>query len=141
MRPADKGVALAMLDKVDYSKKAENLLEDGATYKTIAADPTNRQKNRLINVLKKIMVEEGINNTLYRKIYPTGACATKCYGLPRYIIEASPAGIHQLLEWQKTDQGLKTTCRKIPPPYKEYKRLCRPGSQYTTPRRGMHHLL
>ena len=43
---ADKGVALVAMDKEDYVKKAEDLLNQ-PTYKLIPADHTTRQKNKL----------------------------------------------------------------------------------------------
>ena len=48
----DKGVALVVMDKVDYTKKVEELLNK-PTYKKIPEDPTSRQKNKLINLLKR----------------------------------------------------------------------------------------
>ena len=77
---ADKGVALVVFDKQIIWTK---LLEERETCKTIAIDPTKRCKNRLINLLKKIKKEGAINDTLYKKMYQTGACAAKFYGLPK----------------------------------------------------------
>ena len=51
---ADKGVALVVIDRTDYIRKAKELLQDTSTYRTIKGDPTNKLKNRLINILKKI---------------------------------------------------------------------------------------
>ena len=48
---ADKGMALVVIDKADYIKKAEELLNK-PTYKRIPEDPTSRQKTKLINLLK-----------------------------------------------------------------------------------------
>ena len=48
---ADKGVALIVIDKADYIKKAEYLLKEDS-YKRIPEDPTVTQKNKLINILK-----------------------------------------------------------------------------------------
>ena len=80
---ADKGVAIDIMDKEEYKKKAQILLEDKGTYKTLKADPTNRMKTKLINLLKKIKWEGGINDNQYKKMYPTGAVPPKFYGLPK----------------------------------------------------------
>ena len=40
-------------------------------------------KTRLINLLKKIKSEGGINDIQYKKMYPTGAVPPKFYGLPK----------------------------------------------------------
>ena len=47
----DKGVALVVMNKQDYEKKAEELLNE-TTYKNITNDPTTRYKNKLINLLQ-----------------------------------------------------------------------------------------
>ena len=69
------------MDKEEYIKKAELL--DQTTYKTITADPTIKQKNKLITLLKNIKAEGGINDDTYRKVYPTDAGTPKFYGLPK----------------------------------------------------------
>ena len=78
----DKGVALVVLDKEDYIKRAEDLLEDN-TYKKIAEDPTPKQKNKLINILRNIKAEGGLKEEVYKRLYPTGAGSPKFYGLPK----------------------------------------------------------
>ena len=80
---ADKGVAIVIMDKEEYTEKAKALLEDQGTYKALKSDPTNRMKTKLISLLKKIKSEGGINDTQYKKMYPTGAVPPKFYGLPK----------------------------------------------------------
>ena len=75
--PADKGVALVVMDKPDYITKAQDLLEEKKTYKEIPTDPTNKLKTKLISLLKKIKADGGIEDQLYKKMYPTGAVAPK----------------------------------------------------------------
>ena len=41
---ADKGVALVVIDTVDYIRKAKEILEDTNTYRVIHTDPTSRLK-------------------------------------------------------------------------------------------------
>ena len=80
---ADKGVAIVIMDKEEYNEKAKALLEDQGTYKALQSDPTYRMKTKLISLLKKIKSEGGINDTQYKKMYPTGAVPPKFYGLPK----------------------------------------------------------
>ena len=80
---ANKGVALVVIDKIDYIMKAKELLQDTSTYRTIQGDPTSRLKNKLINILKKVKAESGMQENTYRKMYPTGASPPKFYGLPK----------------------------------------------------------
>ena len=60
------------MNEEDYEKKAEELLSQ-TTYSKINNDPTTRYKNKLINLLKTIKTQGGINEALYKKLYPTGA--------------------------------------------------------------------
>ena len=46
----DKGVALLVMDRSEYIKKMKGLLEDTITYRSLNIDPTNKQKNKLINI-------------------------------------------------------------------------------------------
>ena len=77
----DKGVAMVIMDKEEYQEKAKALLEDQGTYKDLKADPTSRIKSKMINLLKKIKLEGGIDDILHKKLYPTGAVPPKFYGL------------------------------------------------------------
>ena len=86
---ADKGVALVVIDTTDYNKKAEELLQQ-PTYQPIPTDPTSKYKNKLINMLKSIKAEGGINEAMYKKLYPTGAGSPKFYGLPKIHKEGVP---------------------------------------------------
>ena len=62
------------MDRADYNK-APKLLEDRGTYKEIKTDPTNKLKNKLINLLMKTKAWGGISDQLYKEMYPTGAVA------------------------------------------------------------------
>ena len=72
----DKGVALVIIDKNDYIQKAEELLNTN-TYKKLPEDPTNKQKNKLVNILKSIKSEGGLSEETYKKLYPTGSSGIK----------------------------------------------------------------
>ena len=73
---------MVVMDKEKYIKKSEELLKQ-PTYKEVTTDPTTKYKNGLINLLKFIKAEGGINNNTYRRLYPTGAGSPKYYGLPK----------------------------------------------------------
>ena len=78
-----------VMDTEEYKKKAEELLQQ-PTYKFIPTDPTTRYKNKLINLLKTIKAEGGINEAVYKRLYPTGAGSPKFYGLPKIHKEGMP---------------------------------------------------
>ena len=86
---ADKGVSMVFSDREDYIKKVEELLNQ-STYKAIPSDPTRKYKNKPIALLKTIKAEGGINDTTYRRLYPTGAVSHKFYGLPKVHKEQMP---------------------------------------------------
>ena len=70
----EERIAIRELKK--YITKAEDLLNQ-PTYKILPADPTSRQNNKLINLLKTIEAERGISEEIYRRLYPTGAGSSK----------------------------------------------------------------
>ena len=73
---------MVVLDKKEYIRKSEDLLKQN-TYRELVADPTNMYKKKLISLLKTTKSEGGMNNTTYRRLYPTGAVSPKYYGLPK----------------------------------------------------------
>ena len=85
----DKGVSLVIMDKVEYNKKAEELLNT-RTFKKIPEDPIKKQKNKLISILKNIKAEGGLNEETYRRLYPTAAVPSKFYGFPKIHKSGTP---------------------------------------------------
>ena len=79
---ADKGVSMVVLDSEGYTAKSETVLHQ-SNYKALKTDPTNKYKNKLIALLKNIKAEGGIDDTTYKRLYPTGAVPPKYYGLPK----------------------------------------------------------
>ena len=86
---ADKGVAMVVMDRDDYHRKADALLQE-STYRPIPNDPTNKYQTKLIALLKSIKAEGGINETTYKKLYLTGAGSPKFYGLPKIHKTGTP---------------------------------------------------
>ena len=85
----DTGVSMLVMKKNEYIKKSEDLLNQ-ATYKTLTTDHTNKYKNKLINLLKTMKGEGGIDNNTYKTLYPTGAVPLKYYGLPKIHKQGTP---------------------------------------------------
>ena len=81
---ADKGVAMVVLDKEDYIQKVGNFLEQSA-YKTIDRDQTNSIKAKLIQILRRLKQETGMDEGTYKAMYLTGCTPPKFYGLPKSI--------------------------------------------------------
>ena len=73
---------MVIMDRQDYINKANHLLNQ-STYKSIAKDPTNSIKNKLINILKRVKYQTGLDSNTYKSMYPTGCVPPKFYGLPK----------------------------------------------------------
>ena len=86
---ADKGVSMVVMDREDYDKKSEELLSQ-STYRVLPSDPTTKQKNKLIAMLKTIKAEGGISDTINKRLYSIGASTPKYYGLPKVHKEGVP---------------------------------------------------
>ena len=84
----NKGVCMVVMDREEYINKAEELLNQ-ATYKVIPTDSTIKQKNKLITLLKNMKAKCGINEEIYKRMYPTGAGIPTFYGL----LEIHKAGV------------------------------------------------
>ena len=87
---ADKGVAMVVMDKLDYNSKAQALLQDSNTYQVLPKDPTPQLKNKLITLLKNIHQTGGLNTNKYKQLYPTSAIPPKFYGPPKIHKTGTP---------------------------------------------------
>ena len=85
----DKGVSMVVMDRDDYNQKADALLQQPA-YRPIPNDPTNKYQTKHIALLKSIKTEGVINESTYKRLYPTGAGSPKFYGLPKIHKEGIP---------------------------------------------------
>ena len=73
---------MVIMDRQDYINKSNKLLSQPA-YRAIPRDPTNKIKTKLINILKSVKKQTGLNNNTYKTMYPIGCWAPKFYGLPK----------------------------------------------------------
>ena len=71
------------MDKSEYIEKMKQVLEDTITYRPLNMDPTYKQKNELVNILRRIKTVSGMEDTTYKKMYPTGTSSSKLHGLPK----------------------------------------------------------
>ena len=80
---ADKGVSMMVMDKEDYIRKAEELLDQPA-YRSIPTDCTTKYKNKLISLLKTIKTEGGSIKSLTEGSTLQGQVPLNSMGCPRY---------------------------------------------------------
>ena len=86
---ADKGVAMVVMDKEDYTNKAQELLSKPA-YKEIPRDPTNKIMAQVITKLRKIKKDTNLGEGTYKAMYSTGCVLPKFYGLPKIHKTGNP---------------------------------------------------
>ena len=81
---------MVVMDKGEYTSKAQALLDDTSTYKVLNKDPTPQLKTKLINLLKGIKQSGGLSAHKYKQLYPTSAIPRKFYGLPKIHKTGTP---------------------------------------------------
>ena len=59
---------MVVLDKQVYITKAQDLLAQRDTYRSITLYPTNKHKNKLINLLWIIKAQGGLGNSTYKRL-------------------------------------------------------------------------
>ena len=91
VQTVDIWVALVVIDKEDY-KKAHNLL-DQSTYRSIERDPKNKIKAKIIQILRRLKQEIGIDEATYKAMYPTGCLPPSSMDYPKSIKLVFPSGI------------------------------------------------
>ena len=77
------GVAMVIMDKQDYTTKAQALLQDTNTYKVLPKDPISYPKNKLITLLKNIKQTGGLSTQKYKQLYPTSAVPSQVLWSPQ----------------------------------------------------------
>ena len=73
---------MVIMVRQDYINKANQFLNQ-STYRSITKDPTSSIKNKLINILKRVKNQTGLDSNTYKSMYPTGCVPPKFYGLPK----------------------------------------------------------
>ena len=73
---------MAIMDRQDYINKDNKLLNQPA-YRAIPRDPTNKIKNRIINILIQVKSQTGLDNNTCKAMFPMGCRAPKFNGLSK----------------------------------------------------------
>ena len=80
---------MVIMDRQDYVNKFNQLLAQPA-YREIPRDPPNKIKTKLINILKRVKCQTGLDNNTYKAMYPTGCGAPKFHGFPKIHKQDTP---------------------------------------------------
>ena len=67
---------MVIMDRQDYINKANQLLNQN-TCRSLPKDPTSSIKNKLINILKRVKNQTGLDSNTYKSMYPTGCVPPK----------------------------------------------------------------
>ncbi|BHF71400.1 hypothetical protein SprV_0401445800 [Sparganum proliferum] len=81
--PADKGRSTVVLDKTDYIKKANNLLDDRQAYLRCDDEPMRKLETQLDKTLAEMQANKVISKSVRLAVKPTDEAAPTFYGLPK----------------------------------------------------------
>ena len=73
---------MVIMERQDNINKSNIPLTHPA-YRAIPSDPTNKIKTKLINTLKRVKNQTGLDNSTYKAMYPNGCGTPKYYGFPK----------------------------------------------------------
>ena len=88
--PADKGRVTVVMDKSEYHKKMDTLVNDENTYKKLKSDPSKKLQRNLNKKFWPLHLANIIKKPLYSKLRCSVAQAPKLYGLPKIHKENTP---------------------------------------------------
>ncbi|BHF57191.1 hypothetical protein SprV_0100013200 [Sparganum proliferum] len=81
--PADKGRSTVVLDKTDYIRKANSLLDDRQAYLRCDGEPMRKLLTQLDKTLAEMQANKVISKSVRLAVKPTDAAASRFYGLPK----------------------------------------------------------
>ena len=79
----DKGNGVVVLNKLDYIKGINDIINDKQKFKELSTDPTIDREGKLQHFLRELKKKGKIDKDIYSSIYPTGSQPALTYGLPK----------------------------------------------------------
>ena len=79
----DKGNGVVVLNKLDYIKGINDIINDKQKFKELSTDPTINREGKLQRFLRELKKKGKIDKDIYSSIYPTGSQPALIYGLPK----------------------------------------------------------
>ena len=80
------------IEEQDYTNKTQELVAQRDTHRTIMADPTNKHKNKLINILRNIKAQGGLGDFMCKRSYQTGTAPTQIHNKDALLGQISNRG-------------------------------------------------
>ena len=82
-----------VLNKSDYNKKVENILNDQKIYKVLSKNTIDKIARNLIDLLKNLKKSKSINDNTYRNLYPSHYNIPQVYALIKIHKTGNPCRI------------------------------------------------
>ena len=79
----DKGNGVVILNKVDYVKGINEIVNDKSKFKELNNDPTIYREGKLQRFLRDLKKKGKIDTDVYNSVYPSGSQPALIYGLPK----------------------------------------------------------
>ena len=79
----DKSNGVVLMDRSEYIRKLDELVSDNTKFKKLGEDPTPQREARLQRYLLALYKKGALTKEEYDKIRPSGATASRMYGLPK----------------------------------------------------------
>ncbi len=76
---ADKGNAVVCMDKLDYTKKVNQMLQDPNRFSKVLNDESSKEEKQINNRLMKLLKEKKINKKDYDEIFVSGSSIPVLY--------------------------------------------------------------
>lgn len=86
----DKGRATVVMDKPEYDRKVQALLDDTNAYRTVAKDPMTTLKNQLNRTAEKLKRQGKISEDDLKAIRPKDSAMARFCGLSKIHKEGTP---------------------------------------------------
>ena len=84
IKPADKGSAIVVMDKVNYLEEANRQLTDERFYKKLDSDPTEEFSSKITQELKIMKENSHIDKNTFDYLKPDKPKAGRFYLLPKF---------------------------------------------------------
>jgi hypothetical protein len=120
--PADKGSALAVMDRIEYLKEGYRQLADTNYYKQLDTDPTQTFRIEVQNLVEDLYQQGEIDETIKKYLTDSSSKTSRFYLLPkihkgikpppgRPVVSANGCPTEKISKF--VDHFLNPTCKKI----------------------------
>ena len=87
--PADKGNVTVVMDRTEYQRKMQVLLEEGS-YRTSRGDPTSKLEKEVNKKLKELWTQGEIDKETYNRLRSSFCSTPQMYELPKIHKPGTP---------------------------------------------------